>query len=379
VKQDTFCRANEDTGHSPPRLSYRLLPPVVVFLLQRAVLAAVAWLSGYDPVAASSWSRGDSAYYLSIAAVGYEPLYHCPPESHYPPSAWCGNAGWFPGYPWVIEVLGHLGLPLDSAAVIVSAVAQLSCLVLLWRFLDDNKQWPALVLAGFFLGNVYMAAVFPISLFLLAALVCLWACWSGRFGVASIAGAAAATCYPTGVLLAPVALVWAVRQRRWHAAAVVVGVASGYCLVLWLLHRQAGSWDAYFKVQARYDYHLQWGLDALFARLKPLVNARYRDAKGFVTALQTLLSLALMSAMASRARRFLQDERHSLILIYATAFWLAPLTLGGRLSLYRSEAILLPAALLVPALPFRLQVALVAAAVLISVPMGVLFFGSVLV
>ncbi len=275
--------------------------------------------------------------------------------------------------------MAHFGIPLEVAAVIVGAVAQLFCLILLWRLLGDDKQWPSLVLAGFFLGNVYMAAVFPISLFMLATLLCMAACWSGRFGAGAIAAGAAATCHPTGVLLAPVVLVWALLWRRWRALAVVAGVALGYGLVLWVMRRQAGSWDAYFKIQEHYGYRLQWGLDALFSRLKPLANSRYRDAKGLVTALQTVLSLTLLGAIAVQCRRLLRGERDSLVLIYSGAFWLAPLTLGGQLSLYRAEALLLPAVLLVPSLPRLLQLTLAAAAALVSIPMGVLFFKGVLV
>ncbi len=249
-------------------------------------------------------------------------------------------------------------------------------MVLLWRLLDDEKQWPALGLAAFFPGNVYLAAIFPSSLFVLAALLCLAACWSRRYLPAAIAGAFAATCHPTGVVLAPVVLLWAIWRRRPGAVWVAVGVAIGFAGVLWIFQREAGAWDAYFKVQARYGYRVGFVLDTLLGHLKPLVNARYRDAKGFVSALQTLTCLLLMVALALRARRFLGDDRESLLAIYAAAFWAAPL---GNLSTYRSEVLLLPAALLVPALPRRMQLALLLVAVAISVPIGVLFFDGVLV
>ena len=163
----------------------RQLPPFGAFLLQRAVLAAVAWACGYNPFAASSWVRWDSGIYLMIAQVGYRPPVHCPPESHVPTTAWCGNTGWFPGYPWLVAAVAHRGLPSELAAVLVSALAQLGCLLLVWNLLEDERQWPALGLAAFFLGNVYLAAVFPVSLFLLAALACIGWCWTGRFALCS--------------------------------------------------------------------------------------------------------------------------------------------------------------------------------------------------
>ncbi len=360
-------------------MTRRFWPPLVAFVLQRAVLAVVAWTCSYDPFAPSSWVRRDSGYYLSIAVGGYQPLAHCPPGSPYPPTAWCGNSGWFPGYPWLLAQLPRT-IPVEMAAVLLSAVAQLGCLVLVWRLLNDDRQWPALGVAAFFLGNVYMAAVFPISLFLLAALACLSWCWSGKFQLAAAAGAFAATCYPTGLLLAPVVFSWALLRRRWRALLVPAGVVAGYAAVLWQLHRQAGAWDAFLRVQHRYEH--SWdALDTLGARFKPLVNARFRNRNpgSVVTALQTLLSAVLISVLGYDGCRSLSSERTSLVLLYLAAFWLAPLTVGGNVSLYRSEALLLPAVLLLPSFPRWLQFGLLVVAVLLSIPMAALFFRDVLV
>jgi len=358
-------------------MTRRFLPPLVAFLLQRAVLAAVAWAYNYDPLAPSSWVRWDSGYYVSIAIHGYQPLTHCPPESHYPPTTWCGNAGWFPGYSWLLAWTPK-GVSPETAAILLSAIAQLGCLLLVWRLLNDDRQWPALGIAAFFPGNVYMAAVFPISLFLVSALTCLTCSLSGKFVLAALAGAFAATCYPTGLLLAPVVFLWALIHRRWRALSVPAGVVIGYAAVLWQLHRQAGTWDAFFRVQGKYE-HTGNMLDTLGARLKPLVNARYRNAKGLVTALQTLLSTALVGILGYKGGRSLSSERTSLLLLYVVTFWMAPLIVGGNVSLYRSEALLLPAVILLPTLPRWLQFVLLVAAVLLSVPMAALFFRGILV
>jgi Glycosyltransferase family 87 len=356
-----------------------VLFPLVAFLLQRLVLAAVALVSGHDPLAPSSYVRWDSVFYLDIAARGYAPLVPCPPESHYPATAWCGNAGWFPGFPWLLKPAALLGLSLPASAISLGATAQLGCLVLFWRCLDDERQWPALGAAAFFLGNVYVAAVFPTSLFLLAALACLAACWSRRFPLAGIAGAVAAACYPTGVLLAPVILVWSLRHRVRGAVWAIAGVLVGLAVVLAVMQSEAGSWTAYFQIQAKYGYRPSLGIDALFSRLKPLVNPRYWSAKGFVTAVQTLLALALVTSLCVRWRRLRSSPRDALLVVYTVAFWVGPLTLGGNLSLHRSEALLLPAALLLPVFPRTVQTVALTAAILLSIPMALLFFQGVLV
>ncbi len=312
----------------------QLLVPLLAFLAQRLVLAAAALASGHDPLAPSSYVRWDSVFYLDIAEHGYAPLVSCPPESHYLPSAWCGNAGWFPGFAWLLKPAALLGLSLPATAVAVCAAAQLGVLVLLWRCLDDERQWPAPGTAAFFPGNVYLAAAFPTPVFLLAA-----------------------------------------RRAAWVAAAVLVGFA----LVLAVMQLEAGSWTAYFKIQAKYGYGPGLGIDTLLAHLKPLVNPRYRSAKGIVTGVQTLLTLALLASICFRWRRLLASPRDALLVIYTGAFWLAPLMLGGNLALHRSEALLLPATLLLPDFPRGAQRAALACAILLSFPMALLFFQGLLV
>jgi hypothetical protein len=350
----------------------RLWPPLALFLLQRAAVAACAAWAGYSPFELSSYARWDSGYYLDIAAHGYAPLFHCTPETHYPSSEWCGNAGWFPGYPWAISVVSRIGLSTLATGFMLAAVSQLACLVLIWEW---TRNGIALALGAFFPGSIYLVAVFPIGLFLFCALACLRWSSTGRNLLAAAGGCGAAMCHPLGPLLAPIVASRGLYRRAAGPFLVAGAVALGYAAVLLALHAQAGSWDAYFKTQAKYGYHLSLGVENLLAHLKPLVNPRYRDFKGFVTSLQTLLCTALMVGLAIRARR----SGNPLLLLYVVAFWAAPLSLGGHLSFYRSEALLLPAAVLVPALPRALQISLLAAAVSISIPMSLLFFAGSLV
>lgn len=359
-------------------------PATLVFLLQRLLLVVAAAATGFDPFKAATWTRWDSGHYLEIANHGYTPLVHCAPETHYPASAWCGTAGWFPGYPLLLRALG--GSPV--AALLLGAACQWACLVLIGRLLG-RRHWPALLLAAFFPGNVYLAAVFPTAVVALAIVSCLALCLAGRPGGAAVAALVAAACSPVGVLLAPVVAAWALLHRRFRALLVSAGALLGYAAAVAFLHQQVGRWDAYYLVQAKYGYRLGLPFDSLFARLKPIVNRRYRSFLTFTTGLQTLLSLVLVGAALLLEPRLAREagpdgsgagrERASLVLLCVAAFWLAPLLLGGSLSLYRSEALLLPAALLVPAFPRPLQWALAFAAIALSAPMAVLFLRGSLV
>ena len=319
----------------------KLRAPLLALLAARAVSALAAAAAGVNPLQAGAWARWDSNLYLSIAQRGYF-LERCAPGSHYEPWQWCGNAGWFPLYAWLLRV---------APGAILSLAFEAALLLLVWRFWRDSRL---VFLAAFFPGAIYQQAVFPISLFLVCAVLFLE--WSGAFGVL------AAMAYPTGFLLVPVALV---RRRLWAA----LGVGLGFLAVLAVMQWQTGHWNAYFLTQAKYGFHFA-PLDALFSRLKPLVNPRVRDFTSFTAALQTLVVLAMM-ALSVRSWRA-QPQ----LAAYCLAFWAFPLCVGGRLSLYRAESMLVP---VVALLPERARVPLIAVCVPLSFAMSVAFFKGTLV
>ena len=330
----------------------RLWPPLLALLAARAVSAAAALWAGANPLLAEAWVRWDSNLYLSIAQRGYF-LEHCGPGSHYQAFQWCGNTGWFPLYALFLRFVNGALLSLTFEALL---------LWLVWRFLLDERGLPALLLAAFFPGGIYQQAVFPISLFLLCAVAFLALCERQRWLSAAGVGAVAAMTYPTGFLLAPLALL---RRNLWPAA----GVAAGFLLVLLAMRAQTGHWNAYFLAQAKYGFHFA-PLDTLFSRLKPLVNARSRTAASFAAGAQTLLVLAMMALSVARFRA------RPLVGAYCVAYWAFPLCVGGHLSLYRAEALLVP---VVALLPERARLPLLAVAVPVSFAISVAFFRGTLV
>src|SRR5262249_9671975 len=211
-----------------PRLDEPVRQPLLALLAARAVTAAAALWAGVNPLRLEAWVRWDSNLYLGIAQRGYF-LEHCTPESGYAPGQVCGHAGWFPLYAWLLKI---------APGALLSLIFQAILLVLVWRM---SKNWPALLLAALFPGCIYQQAVFPISLFLVCALLFL------RY-FRPEAGALAAMAYPTGILLVPVAVL---KRRYWAAA----GVALGFLAVIAVMGVQTGHWNAYFLTQAKYDFH----------------------------------------------------------------------------------------------------------------------------
>jgi hypothetical protein len=96
---------------------------------------------------------------------------------------------------------------------------------------------------------------------------------------------------------------------------------------------------------------------------------------GLEAAFVGALVIALLAHSAWRHRRVSALEL--LALAFAVAVWLFPLSLGS-VDIYRSDALLIPAALLVRRLPIPVAVVVTAAAIALSAPMGEAFFVRVL-
>lgn len=361
-----------------------LWPPVAAFLAARLFLSLISAGTSRPPWEPGSWSGPDTTLYLSIAKHGYA-LVPCSPED--PPPGHCGNTGWMPGYAWALRPFIAAGLSPRRASVVVSAAFVLASLAVLWAgFLSSWKEGGGLALlaAAFFPGQVYHHGAFPLAQFCLFALLCLLAALRDRWLLAGLAGFLAALTYSTGFLLAPVLFAWGLagpgpaRAARLPRVALAAGLAfSGFLSVLLLHWWQTGVWNAFFVIQGGYGHHLAnplvtWGLGVEEVFRPPWQGVQEGPH------LQTLLVGVWMSGLL--ARRLRTGDRASLLLaLYTLAFWVFPLAMGSRVSLYRSEATLLPSVLLMEGLPRPVIALALAGAVLVAWPMGVLFFRLLLV
>src|SRR6185295_2536221 len=144
---------------------------------------------------------------------------------------------------------------------------------LIWAtFLErrtDAAAVAALVYAAFAPGQIYHYAIFPLSLYALSTVACLWLVYTGRYALGGLAGAVAGLTYPAGLVLAPAVAVWLLAQRTVHwperlrRVAICSGLilASACVLVIdqWL---ETGRWNAYLLVQKKYDHDWQSPLAA---------------------------------------------------------------------------------------------------------------------
>src|SRR5208283_4199623 len=257
------------------RVAPQLLPPLLLFVLVRLLLVWAAAAVGFDPWSAHSWRRWDSGHYLAIATHGYE-AFSCARIGGRPQDL-CGNAAWFPLYPWLLRPLLAVGIPPEPAGAWVAGLGALGLLVALWNgFLRrlGTRGWLVLAMAAVFPGAVYQHALFPISIALLSLVLAGRSIAHRRWGMAGVFGLLFSLAYVTGVLLAPVqaAVAW-LRTRAARPVLLAGGLPClGFLAVLTLHRIELGRWDAFYRVLRKGLTGVARPLDAFVAIVAPVFD-----------------------------------------------------------------------------------------------------------
>jgi hypothetical protein len=361
-----------------------LFPPLVAFVLATALLWVVAARTGYPPRQATTWARWDSGQYVSIAVRGYYTV-ECtsrmvPPDAPPGPHL-CGNTGWFPLYPWAMRAVSKLGLSVVQAGVLLAAVFHLLSLVVLWvlaREPGHPSRFLVLLFAAVFPGAVYQHAVFPVSMMTLFTLGFLYLLGTERWVWAGVSGAAAAASYISGVLLAPVALAVTVLTGGWlpgwraalRSGVTAVIVASGFVGVLIVQYLAVGIWGAYFQSTRKYGVGIQDPIPNFVRTVSPFFDQMRGvpvPKRQYIEAVQTLTVAGIVVLVVGATLVALIRGRLSktdwAVLGTTLGLWIFPHVAGTAASQYRSEALLLPCALLARRLPLALQAGLVAVSI----------------
>jgi hypothetical protein len=362
-------------------------PPVLAWLVATTVMVVTSAAEGWPPFAATkTWTRYDSGFYLQIADGGYS-MFRCLPP--YPSADWCGNSGWFPGYPWLLAGLRWLALPLAPTALAVSWLAFLGALLVLWHAFLVQQPWPtaaaALAYAAFVPGLAYEYGVFPLALLSLCTIAFFALLQRGQWLAAGTAAAVGALAYPVGVIAAPVAAVWLLAdrstsfsRRALRVAAVAGPTAAALVFFVFVQQMETGHWNAYLLTQAKYGHRLT---SPAVTIAHPLTRAAQTplwltSAPALQTLVVTFVLICVGAAVAMR--HDLSTRFDVLIIIWAVAVWLQLYAETG-LDAYRGVAGLLPLAVLLPRLRPLLAAALAVAAILIAVPMATLYLSGALI
>lgn len=365
------------------RVGAALLPPLAVFLAVRLLFAEAAAAVGFDASRAQSWMRWDSGHYLAIATTGYE-YFSCVRIGGRPGDV-CGNAAWFPLYPWMLKPWIALGAAPATAGVWVAGLGALGMLVALWNgFLRSRglRGWIALAMAAVFPGAVYQHAIFPTSVALLCLVLAGFFIARERWALAGVFGAGVALSYVTGVLVSgPNAVAAWLRTRALRPAVLAGGLAACGLLFVLLLHqRLLGHWDAFYWVHKKGFSEMAHPVTAFLGIVRPTFDAasdpRARTVGAQTLTVAGLVLLGLGSAVATRRR---PSRVRSWAALTVLSFWIFPLLVGRGVSLYRSDALVLPVVLLLIDLPVWVLAPVLVWLVVLAEAMGRLFFTGYLV
>jgi Gpi18-like mannosyltransferase len=215
---------------SRPRSNpYWVKAPLIAFLVTRLIVFAGAYLS--DTVlpmvkneeprgAVGIWNRWDTVWYSEIADTGYS---YDPNEK--------SSVAFFPLYPLLISVIKPVIGNTVAAGLLISNIAFLGALILLYRLTEakfENRATAARTV--FYIASFptafFFTAAYTESLFLLMSVGAAYAAHERRWGWAAVWGALCAATRSFGVLI------WVLILLEWLAS-------HG-----WMLStvRQPGSW-----------------------------------------------------------------------------------------------------------------------------------------
>ena len=314
-----------------------------------AAYAVAVRASGSTFFAIDTWFKWDGGHYYSIAHTGYE-LRDCAGIPGFHPGQWCGNSGWFPGYPYLFRIVHRLtGADTRVVAVLVSQTFTVLSVVLIWNVFLARRNLLLLLLCAFAPGTYYFLVIFPMSMTMCFMLITLWAHRQHDYLLALLAGIVVGFTYPSGLWLSgPLASTllaehWRGRRPRhleWLAAA---GPVIGFALVLLDHQLSVGAWNAFFLTQEKYQHGIHNPVSVLLERFANLFSWR----QGWQVALQSGMAAVLVfagAASAARALRHRQEQPGDVaVAAHGLVYWLLPLVLGGGVSTYRAESLLVPA------------------------------------
>jgi hypothetical protein len=201
------------------------------------------------------WNQWDTGHYTTIAMFGYNPATE--------------NTAFFPGYPVLIRLFEPV-LPGGalSAGLIISHVACIAALIVLYRLTDD------LLGEAVARRTVYYLMAFPFAFFLVAAynestflllfVASLYCMRRGYWWGAGLLAAGASFTRQAGVLLAIGFAIEYLRQRdwrpsliRWNALAVLL-VPTGMLAYVFYLWQAFGDPLKFLHVQALWGRKASW-------------------------------------------------------------------------------------------------------------------------
>jgi hypothetical protein len=143
---------------------------------------------------------------------------------------------------------------------------------------------------------------------------------------------------------------------------------------------ETGRWTAFFDVQRRYGHGFHDPVGVTWNSLVLLVRADNPFVRELTPSWQTLLLTVLVTLISfwTIARRKVLTREELLLVAWTFGAWFVPLT-QANVSIWRSQAALLPIAPIVARLPRRIGLAAAAVCAIIGAALSRLYFEGRLV
>ena len=159
---------------------------------------------------------------------------------------------------------------------------------------------------------------------------------------------------------------------RLARAAIAGGIAAGGLVAVFAYHQaKLGAWDAFLRVQAKYDHGIVSPLSRIVAQ------AQRRDVLA-AAGTETVVVAAALAALAIFCVWRGLRGRDLLLLGCGAVFWLFPLSFAN-VELTRSEALVLPALVLLDDAPLAAGACAFVAFAMLAWPIAQLFYRGVMV
>lgn len=367
------------------------LIPLGLYLLAKCFMYFIAIQGNcWAGFGADCWVRWDSALYMQIAEQGHT-LFFCGPEQGYEAgsTAWCGNSGWAPLYPFLMFLTHKIaGISIPTAGILLSNLFFLGYLLASAKIIDIQnfglRNWLLMGIFAFCPGNVYFHAVFPISLVAFLITLLFIFIKKEQFLYAGIVGFFAVLSYSTGFFLLAVMgmygivlwlnkhpKVWQYIFKTGEIAALALLALFGYD------YFATGHWNALFLIQGKYGHGIQspWRMFGEHWKLlmaRPFTLWHWSEVQNMVMIVY-ILGLSIFT-FKKQPRPF--GIFHSLFLF---VFWFLPYSISLQVSLYRNAAVLGAGHSAAKELPAWLLACILAIFIGLSYPLGILFIQSVIV
>ena len=303
----------------------------------------------------------------------------------------CGNTGWFPGYPLFIKIISYVITDITVAGVVLSKTfyfLSLLIIMLIVKIKDISTQNVIyLLLPAFSFGFIYYNAIFPISTVLFFSLLAICLFLKKRLLLTGLCCFIVSFLYPTGFLLSfAFALTIFIKEiksgqiRKLRKCLIPLFFGGiGVIATFLVYYFQVDDWTAFIQVQSKYGHGLHSPIKSVGIMLKNISfnSLSLKD----MTTLQSVLVIIgyLLLSFFFFIKKLYRTELFLLSYLYTSLFLIFPWVVGGNLSMYRAESLLLPFVFLLKDIKIQWTILILAILVGIGGVMSYLFFTSVLV